>query len=95
MSPYAYLHHSRAKTIRQDVLPQFFETFPAAPLEVVAKVSPTAPAAYYMCGTQDGSRPGRFYVNVCNLEGRPSYEMAALALHEGNPGHHHQGTVQY
>ena len=86
-------YRTLVERIRVETLPSFFETFPAAPLEVVAKTSATAPAAYYMCGTADGSRPGRFYVNVSNLEGRPSYEMTALALHEGMPGHHHQGML--
>ena len=126
------------------VLPQYFDTIPSAPLEIVAKDSETAPAAYYMqgtnqpilleppfphsmtliggvpspnmpsrlfsfflgCadlrnsddvmhaqGTSDGTRPGRFYVNVSNLHQRPKYEMCALALHEGIPGHHHQGSL--
>jgi uncharacterized protein (DUF885 family) len=76
-------------------LPHYFETLPAAcaSLEIVEKNAPTAPAAYYMQGTADGSRPGRFYVNVSNLEQRPRYEMVALALHEGIPGHHFQGSL--
>ena len=43
---------------------------------------------YYLAGTADGSRAGVFYVNVANLRQRPKYEMVALALHEGIPGHH-------
>jgi uncharacterized protein (DUF885 family) len=50
---------------------RFFEEFPASPLEVVAKDAVTAPAAYYMQGTADRARPGRFYVNVSNLVARP------------------------
>jgi len=46
-----------------------------------------------MQGTADGARPGRFYVNVSNLDKRPKYEMCALALHEGIPGHHLQGAL--
>lgn len=45
---------------------------------------------YYLAGTPDGTRPGRFYVNVSNLNKRPKYEMTSLALHEAIPGHHHQ-----
>ena len=44
------------------VLPRYFETIPDAKLEIVEKNSETAPAAYYMQGTADGARPGRFYV---------------------------------
>jgi uncharacterized protein (DUF885 family) len=48
------------------------------------------PAAFYLAGTPDGSRPGQFQVNVGNLETKPKYEMPALTLHEAVPGHHHQ-----
>jgi len=41
----------------------------------------------------DLTRPGKFYVNVSNLEKRPIYNMTALALHEGMPGHHLQGSL--
>ena len=72
------------------VLPRFFAEFPSSSLEIVSKDAASAPAAYYLAGTPDGTRPGRFYVNVSNLPQRPKYEMVALALHEGIPGHHHQ-----
>ena len=73
------------------VLPQgYFDTFPKSRVEIVSKNAPSSPAAYYMAGTPDGSRPGRFYVNVSNLKERPKYEMMSLSLHEAIPGHHHQ-----
>jgi len=75
------------------LLPGYFSRSPAAPLEIVAKDAASAPAAYYMQGTADGKRPGKFYVNVSNLSARPKYNMTALALHEGIPGHHHQGSL--
>lgn len=71
-------------------LPEFFDSMPSSPLEILEKDAESAPAAYYLAGTPDGRRPGRFYVNVSNLSQRPKYEMTALALHEGIPGHHHQ-----
>jgi uncharacterized protein (DUF885 family) len=71
-------------------LNQYFEKLPAAAVEIVSLNSSSAPAAYYMQGTADGARPGRFYVNVSNLDQRPIYEMVALALHEAVPGHHLQ-----
>jgi uncharacterized protein (DUF885 family) len=74
-------------------LPAYFERQPRAALEVVDKNAESAPAAYYMQGTADGKRPGKFYVNVSNLHQRPKYEMVALALHEGIPGHHLQGSL--
>ena len=68
-------------------LPKFFHpsSRPRATLDIVPKDSPTAPAAYYLAGTPDGARPGRFLVNVANVRERPKYEMAALALHEASP----------
>ncbi len=32
------------------------------------KTSPNAPAAYYILGTADGSRPGTFFVNTNKYE---------------------------
>mmetsp|Transcript_7155 Transcript_7155/g.11613 ORF Transcript_7155/g.11613 Transcript_7155/m.11613 type:complete len:596 (+) Transcript_7155:39-1826(+) len=72
-------------------LPAYFEKLPSIPLEVVPQRK--GPAAYYFAGTPDGSRPGRFYVNTTRLHERPKYEMVALALHEGVPGHHLQGAL--
>eukprot|EP00933_Yihiella_yeosuensis_P073667 TRINITY_DN8238_c0_g2_i2.p1 TRINITY_DN8238_c0_g2~~TRINITY_DN8238_c0_g2_i2.p1 ORF type:complete len:575 (-),score=118.46 TRINITY_DN8238_c0_g2_i2:175-1899(-) len=74
-----------------EVLPRFFSKLPESKLDVVAKRA--GPAAYYFAGTPDGKRPGRFYVNVSRLSERPKYNMAALALHEGVPGHHLQGSI--
>jgi len=75
----------------RELLPKLFGRLPQMPLEVVKKKS--GPAAYYFAGTPDGKRPGRFYVNVTLLETRAKYEMPALALHEGIPGHHLQGAI--
>jgi len=72
-------------------LPEYFDKIPKMPLEVVPKQSGCA--AFYMAGTADGKRPGRFHVNVTRLHTRPKYEMTALALHEGLPGHHFQGAI--
>ena len=35
-----------------------------------------APAAYYLGGSGDGTRPGTFFVNTSNLSSRPTYEVA-------------------
>jgi prolyl oligopeptidase len=75
----------------EERLPKYFGKLPKQVLEIVPKQS--GPAAYYYAGTADGKRPGRFYVNVSRLEERPRYEMVALALHEGVPGHHLQGAL--
>jgi uncharacterized protein (DUF885 family) len=74
-----------------ELMPQYFADIPKTPLEITTKN--VGPAAYYLAGTPDGKRPGRFYVNVSHIEQRPLYETAALALHEAIPGHHHQVSL--
>lgn len=73
------------------ILPDYFNEIPTSPLDIVEKS--VGPAAYYLAGTADGSRPGKFSVNCSDIDQRPLYEMVALSLHEANPGHHHQCSV--
>jgi uncharacterized protein (DUF885 family) len=71
-----------------------FHSKPSTNLEIaeVPASTPDAPAAYYIAGTPDGSRPGRLYVNTNKYHSQPRYEMVSLSLHETNPGHHLQGS---
>nr|MBP6517282.1 DUF885 domain-containing protein [Chitinophagales bacterium] len=50
----------------------------------------SAGGAFYENPAEDGSRPGRFYVNLYNMNDEPRYQMEALCYHEGIPGHHMQ-----
>ncbi len=54
----------------------------------------TAPGAYYMQGSFDGSRPGVFYANMRDPGENPKFSMRTLAYHEGIPGHHFQLAIQ-
>ena len=78
-------------------LPKLFETLPQADYEVRA-VEPfrekSAAGGQYQAASEDGSRPGIFYANAYDLRARPKWAMEALSLHEGNPGHHFQITLQ-
>lgn len=78
-------------------LPKLFEILPQADYEVRA-VEPfrekSASGGSYQAASEDGSRPGIFYANAYDLRARPKWAMEALSLHEGNPGHHFQITVQ-
>jgi len=52
------------------------------------------PGAYYNPPTEDGSRPGIYYVNTGQLEGRPLHQTASTSFHEANPGHHFQLSIE-
>ncbi|MEM9056427.1 MAG: DUF885 domain-containing protein, partial [Pseudomonadota bacterium] len=74
-------------------LPEYFSSPPKAKL-VVKAVEPfreqSAGKAFYQRPSPDGSRPGTYYANLYRMADMPIYQMAALAYHEGVPGHHLQ-----
>ena len=78
-------------------LPKLFEILPKADYEVRA-VEPfrekSAAGGQYQAASEDGSRPGIFYANTYDLKARPKWAMEALSLHEANPGHHFQISIQ-
>ena len=84
------LHKIEAK------LPDLFGKLPTTPYQVQAipeSCEEQAVGAYYVEGSLSTNRPGSFFVNTSDLNTRPKWEMAALALHEALPGHHLQVSL--
>lgn len=54
----------------------------------------SASSGSYQSPSEDGSRPGIFYLNTYDLSARPTWAKAALTLHEAAPGHHFQIALQ-
>jgi uncharacterized protein (DUF885 family) len=74
-------------------MPRLFRRLPrlsygVAPIPTFA--AKAAPTAYYYPGSLEAGIPGTFMANLTSLEQRPKYDIIALTLHEGVPGHHHQ-----
>ncbi len=78
-------------------LDELFISKPKADIEVKAVEAfreKSAGKAFYNRPAADGSRPGIYYANLYDMESMPSYQMEALAYHEGIPGHHMQLAIQ-
>ncbi len=77
-------------------LPEVFGILPRAEL-IVKRVEPfrerSAGKAFYQRPAADGSRPGIYYANLYDMAQMPTYQMEALAYHEGVPGHHMQLSI--
>ncbi len=73
-----------------------FVTKPKADILVKA-VEPfrekSAGGAFYEDPSEDGKRPGTYYINLYNMDDQPIYQMESLAHHEGIPGHHMQIAI--
>jgi uncharacterized protein (DUF885 family) len=52
------------------------------------------PFAFYNPPTEDGSRPGTYYVNPFELEDRALHHVAGVTFHESTPGHHFQIAIE-
>jgi uncharacterized protein (DUF885 family) len=77
-------------------LDELFATKPKADIVVKAVEKfreRSAGKAFYQQPAPDGSRPGMFYVNLREMQSNPTYQLEALAYHEGIPGHHMQIAI--
>ena len=78
-------------------VPELFSLVPKAGFEIRA-VEPfraaSASGGSYQGPSQDGKRPGVFYVNTYDLKTRKTWDKESLFLHEAIPGHHFQIALQ-
>lgn len=78
-------------------VPRDFSIRPKAPFEirpVEAYRAKSAAGGQYQPPSEDGKRPGIFYVNTYDLPSRKTWDMEDLFLHEAIPGHHFQLSIQ-
>jgi uncharacterized protein (DUF885 family) len=77
-------------------LPAAFGTLPKANVEV-RRMEPFLESgqtiAFYNPASPDGTRPGYVFYNLASMATLPKWQMAALAFHEGLPGHHLQISI--
>ncbi len=66
----------------------WFDPLPRAPC--LADPIDVGAMAYYYPPTADGVRPGRFFFNVADPTAWATFQIPAVAYHEGIPGHHLQ-----
>ena len=72
-------------------MPDWFEVLPQAPCAVEGTT--TGAKAFYFPPASDGSRGGTFFVNVKDPSAWGTFELEAMAFHEGIPGHHLQIAI--
>jgi uncharacterized protein (DUF885 family) len=80
-----------------EVAPSYFGHLPSANCEVrrVEEFREAdSPFAFYNPPTEDGSRPGVYYINAFDLHDRALHHIASVTYHEANPGHHFQIALE-
>ena len=74
-----------------DAMPDWFEVLPQAKCGVQSTT--TGAKAFYFPPASDGSRGGNFFINVDDPSSWGTFELEAMAFHEGIPGHHLQLAI--
>ena len=78
-------------------IPEQFSLLPKAGFEI-RPVEPfraeSMAGGQYFPPSEDGTRPGIFYVNTFDLPSRKTWDAEDLYLHEAIPGHHFQIAIQ-
>lgn len=97
-SEQALLEHYRGLEAKiNEGVPKLFSLTPKAGFEIrpiEAFRAKSAAGGEYMQPSEDGSRPGIFYVNTYDLPTRKTWDAEDLFLHEAIPGHHFQLALQ-
>jgi uncharacterized protein (DUF885 family) len=78
---------ARAKAAMGD----WFGDLPQTDCEV--SETKAGPLAFYFEPADDGSRPGRFFMNTADPASWGKHEVEATSFHEGIPGHHLQVAI--
>jgi uncharacterized protein (DUF885 family) len=55
----------------------------------------SAAKAFYSNASEDGTRPGIFYINLYDMKAAPKYQLPVILYHEAVPGHHVETMVAY
>jgi uncharacterized protein (DUF885 family) len=80
-----------------EAAPAYFGRLPQANCEVrrVEEFREAdSPFAFYNPPTEDGTRPGVYYINAFDLHDRALHHVASVTYHEANPGHHFQIALE-
>jgi uncharacterized protein (DUF885 family) len=89
-----HLNRIHARIVPQ--LPRLFSRLPKAPFEIRLTdpaIAASTPAQYY-APSDDGTRPGIFFMPVVDPRRVSTFALAALLAHEGMPGHHFDGGLR-
>lgn len=90
-------HYRSIEAKLEPGLQREFRLMPKAGFEirpVEAFRAQSAAGGEYQSPSEDGSRPGIFYVNTYDLPSRKTWDSEDLFLHEAKPGHHFQIAIQ-
>lgn len=90
-------HYRSIEAKLEPGLKREFRLMPKAGFEirpVEAFRAQSAAGGEYQSPSEDGSRPGIFYVNTYDLPSRKTWDSEDLFLHEAKPGHHFQIAIQ-
>jgi len=84
------------QSIMKPQLRKLFESEPKTPFEIrqTEAFRAASASAEYNAGSEDGTRPGIFYVPILDPRKFNIVGMETLFLHEAIPGHHYQISLQ-